>query len=260
MFEPELNANDLIHLGVNFWTVRHPDRYDFLAYHNGLRSLIDRLEKAGFVETLRVARPLYQLANQLYEQDKFVELFDERIKHFASTAAAIDNALSGEGENTTLILTDQRPPNALLSLACPEPHQEALRLDLILCLQARLSRPAFVTAWALGFDLIRSWVLSDDERLIAFNAQLAKNPRKGEPIAIVEYRDFFHLGEARFLEICRDSQAPSLVPFNDRVHRNLQSLLDQRNEFAHANDSSATPTEAIAYVERMIRIVTSPPF
>ena len=60
--------------------------------------------------------------------------------------------------------------------------------------------------------------------------------------------------------MCRDSQDTKLKDFDDKTVRGLQVLLDQRNEFAHANYAMATVTEATAYVERMVRIVTGPPF
>ena len=116
-------------------------------------------------------------------------------------------------------------------------------------------------AWALGFDLIRTWVFNDKTgRLQAFNQQLQKTHRTGEPAKVDEFHDFFRLGEYRFLEICRDSQDDSFKGFGDKTLRALQGMLDQRNEFAHANHSQANGPEANAYVLRMLRILKSPPF
>jgi hypothetical protein len=113
----------------------------------------------------------------------------------------------------------------------------------------------------LGYDLIRSWVFDDSTgRLVAFNTQLANTRKGSEPATIAEYHDFFRLGEYRFLEICRDSQHATLKDFNDKTLRVLQGMLDQRNEFAHANYSHANESEARAYVLRMLRIVAGPPF
>ena len=181
----------------------------------------------------------------------------QKLKNMAEGANSV---LIDEGMRTTVILTTTEPPDAVTNLENLEPHQEALRQDLITCLKAHLARPAIVTAWALGYDLVRSWIFKDSARLAAFNAQLASSHRKGEPAAVNQYHDFFKLGEYRFLEICRNSNDPALNDFTDNTLRDLQALLDDRNKFAHANFNIANEHEANAYVVRLLRIVTSPPF
>jgi hypothetical protein len=106
--------------------------------------------------------------------------------------------------------------------------------------------------WALGYDLIRSWVFNDSQRLSDFNLKL-KDPQ------VVDYHDFFAIGEQRVLETCRDA-AGSLTAFTGKTFRTLHAMLDDRNNFAHANYAQATPEEAVVYVQRLIRVVTSPPF
>ncbi|WP_442485810.1 hypothetical protein [Aeoliella sp. SH292] len=136
-----------------------------------------------------------------------------------------------------------------------------MRKDLELCLKTGLARPAIVMGWALGFDIIRAWVFNDTcGRLVDFNTQLASKPPRRGPAQINTFEDFFHLGEYDFLEVCKNSQGVGLGVFTEKHFRNLQSLLDQRNEYAHANYSHASQNVAVAYVERVLKTVTESPF
>ena len=154
---------------------------------------------------------------------------------------------------THVIVSRVLPPLELLSLICPEKYQEALRDDVTTCLKAELNRPAIVTAWALGYDLVRYWIYHDQARRDALNAAL-KNAR------LDKYEDFFSIGERRVLKACCDCEEASLNDFTDKTYRTLENLLDQRNNFAHANFDLASSATAKAFVESMIRAVTGPPF
>jgi hypothetical protein len=251
-----LTAKKLISLGKYVTALFAPPHYDHANYLDSVTQFLALAEKCNFRHAISVAEPLQAQLNGMADTTTYTTARN----HFVSTAASIDHVLNCEASSTTAILTDVEPPQSLRQLTLPEPHQQALQSDLITCLKVHLARPAIVMAWALGYDLVRSWVFDDSGRLAAFNQQLTKNPRKGEPIAVVVYSDFFHIGEWRFLEVCRDSQDTKLRDFDDKTVRGLQGLLDQRNEFAHANYAMATVTEATAYVERMVRIVTGRPF
>jgi hypothetical protein len=251
MPEKELTAQDLISLGVNLWAIREPQEHDPLGYHSRVSSLIYFLEAGGFTNTLNIARPMREELDAVLV-DPSGPLYNSKRGHYSSTATAINRSLEGEAKSKTLILTDEKPPQQLTNLTGLEPHQEALRQDLMTCLKAHLARPAIVMAWALGYDLIRSWVFNDPQRLQDFNNQL-RNPQ------IADYHDFFAVGEQRVLETCRDAVG-SLAGFTGKTFRTLHGMLDDRNNFAHANYAQATPAEATVYVERLVRVVTGPPF
>lgn len=61
------------------------------------------------------------------------------------------------------------------------------------------------------------------------------------------------------LDTCKNAQR-ELSGFNENTHHALVALLNDRNRFAHANFSEATPNRAAAYVEKMVETVTGPPF
>jgi hypothetical protein len=163
--------------------------------------------------------------------------------------------LMGEGQTKSVIVTDAQPPASLANLTNLQPRQELLLRDLVTCLKAHLARPAIVMAWALGYDIVRWWVYDDannKRRLADFNAQIG-NPQ------VDEYEAFFRLGERRVLDACFKAQG-ALSQFTEKTHGALVHLLDDRHRFAHANDSDATPKRADVYVEKMVEIVTGPPF
>jgi hypothetical protein len=254
-----VTALDLIRIGQNSLILLNPSTWDVNSYANAIPQFITYSEKCGFSNCATAAKALEGRGIRYFLQNNQINPADA--SGLVSAVRTIEQVLNAEAGKTTAILSDANPPVQLDSLANLEPHQEALRVDLVTCLRAHLARPAIVMAWALAYDLVRSWVFNDTQgRLDAFNRQLASSPRRGEPAAINDYHDYFRVGEVRFLEICRDSQDASLQRFTDRTFRDLQGLLDHRNEFAHANYSQANEHEANAYVVRVIRIVTSPPF
>ena len=260
MSDDKVTANDLISMGVNLTAISRPRLYTLTEYHSHATGLVDRFEDASLNNARNAMAPTLSILDFLMGDAagdiKFVDHYDQ----FASNAITVDSVVRGEAATKTLILTDAKPPNAISELSGLQPHQQALLDDLTTCLKAHLARPAIVMAWALGYDLVRSWVFNEPTRQTAFNTQLAANLRRGEPASVANYHDFFGIGEVRFLEICRDSQDATLQRFTGRTFRDLQGLLDQRNEFAHANYSQANEHEANAYVIRLVRIVTSPPF
>jgi hypothetical protein len=257
MFYANFNANDLVELGQCLVVLKNPKVWNGQNYVANRDEFIRRVNASPFSATAAASQKLAQYIVSALPKGSILASDANELESMSKT---IELVLSHETRKATAILTDIQPPRALVSLACPEQHQLVLKNDLITCLQVNLARPAIVVAWALGYDLVRYWIHNEPTRLAAFNRQLAKNPRTGEPNTITDYHDFFRLGEWRFLEICKDSQDAALTHFTEKTFRNLSGLLDQRNEFAHANYALATMVEATAYVERLVRIVTSPPF
>ncbi len=254
----QLTANDLINLGRSVCALINADNWAADDYERSRDIFLDLAKSCGFRDSVAAAGFLDGL--KIARGVRGPNVAPGQASDLKKMCEGVHRVLVAEGLRTTVILTDIEPPLTLLNLPCPEPHHKALHDDLITCLKAHLARPAIVMAWALGYDLVRSWVYSDPKRLLAFNTQLAKARRSSEPTSIVDYHDYFRLGEYRFLEICRDSQDANLQRFTDRTFRDLHNLLDQRNDFAHANYATASPAEATAYVERMVRLITSPPF
>jgi hypothetical protein len=259
-----LSANQLINLGRNIVVLRNPSVWRGKQYREAINEFVELSEKCGFEGSKDAAAHLQSV--QFYVDGNTDVILPGSKEPLEFNAGTIDRMLKKEGDRKRIRIFDSQPLPELADLQARigrqlQEHQEALRGDTITCLQLKLARPAIILAWALGYDLIRSWVFNDKiQRLPAFNTQLASSPRRGEPATVNDFHNFFRIGEIRFLEICRDSQDASLQRFTDRTFRDLQALLDQRNEFAHANFSSANEHEANAYVARLIRIVTSPPF
>lgn len=221
--------------------------------------LAELIEKCDFTSSAAAFQRLAGFG--IHEAHDSYNIKADEIPHLTGISATLDSVLADETSRTTVILTDFEPPAELMRLAGLQPRQQLLVRDLEVCLKAHLARPAIVMAWALGYDIIRSWVFSDTTgRLAAFNTELAKLPRPWELAAVRDYHDFFPIGENRFLNLCNNSPHASLKDFQGNVFRGLVALLDQRNEFAHVNDSVANESEADAYVRRIVRAVTSPPF
>jgi hypothetical protein len=251
MFSQDFDAHHFIALGECMVVLRNPKVWNAANYIANRDEFMKRLKASPFQATAAASQRLEKFV--VHTPTGMANIHPNDAIELEPIAQTVYSVLSHESRRATVILTDQEPPASLMALDCPEPQQQALKLDLIMCLRARLARPSIVMAWALGYDLIRSWIFNDSDRLAAFNKQLGKKP-------VVKYRDLFRINEAKFLETCCNSREQALQQFTDRTFRDLQAMLDQRNDFAHANFALASLSEAISYVERMVRIATGSPF
>lgn len=138
-----------------------------------------------------------------------------------------------------------------------EDYQQAMFADMTDCIHVGLPRQAIVTAWMLGYDIIRRWVYSDKHRLDAFNAWLTPNTKKA--FVVIDYEDFFTLNESFVLTACWKASA-ALDVFTGKIHRTLEHLLDERNAFAHSNFRQCSDTKAEAFVERLFDVICEKPF
>ena len=138
-----------------------------------------------------------------------------------------------------------------------EDYQKAMFSDMIDCIHVGLSRQAIVTAWMLGYDIIRRWVFSDQHRLDSFNAWLTPNTKK--VTVVTDYEDFFALNEAFVLTACWKA-SDALDVFTSKIHRSLEHLLDERNAFAHSNFRKSSDTKAEAFIERLFDVICEKPF
>lgn len=257
------STSDFVALGECLHAVQNPQVYRPNNYAAEIGNFFTLLERTGLESTRRLANSLAGLyipaeRNGMIGQVAGLEL--------SSRAHPIATRLYEEVKERSFIEADSEIAPKLLSLGEQlgrplGPHQEALRTDTERCLRARLYRPAIVSAWNLGYDLIRSWIFFEAQRLADFNALLklrTANHRKGAR-TIVRYEDFFVESEAFVLEVCRDATG-AMVDFTEKTYRTLQRLLDDRNAFAHANFDEATESEAKSYVDRIIRVLTNQPF
>ena len=257
------SASDFVQLGETLHAIQNPQVYRPDLYAKEFGNFCTLLEQTGLHSTRRLANSLSGLS---IPSDRTGLTTQAASSQLASIVHPVATRLYEEVRERSFIESDSTIPAKLISLAehlgrSLQPHQEALRADTELCLRARLYRPAIVSAWSLGYELIRWWVYSDAMRLSDFNAMLIQRTqkhRKGSR-SVAQYDDFFTESEAFVLEICRDASG-SLSQFTEKTYRTLQRLLDDRNAFAHANFHEATETEAKSYVERIVRVVESQPF
>lgn len=252
MSQHECNATDLMNLGAYLICLRNPSQYSLKAYINVANDLVSLAKQMGFQSTVNAMKPVLSELEQL-SGHKYGDLhFGDAVPRFSSTANSIGHVLHGEADQRSVILTGEVPPPELAQLKNLQARQKLILHDLELCFKSRLSRPAIVLTWALGYDIVRSWVYSDANRLAAFNAQYSDGP-------IVDYDDFYSVNERAFLNICKKAQG-ALKDFTENTHNALIGLLIDRNRFAHANDSEATISRARVFAEKMVEIVTGPPF
>ncbi len=255
MADDEVPASNLINLGRKIVVLKNPSIWGGKPYREAINEFIELSNACGF-------HGLNDAVTHLKDVVFYVDSGTDAIlpgskEPLEFNAGTLDAMLKKVGQRNKIRVIGTQPLPELAELATRlgrplEDHQEALRSDAINCLQLKLARPAIVVAWALGYDLIRSWIHSDPQRLQDFNAQL-RNPH------IVDYHEFFLVGEQRVLETCRDAGG-ALAGFTGKTFRKLHSMLDDRNNFAHANYDAATAEEATVYVQRLVRIVTSRPF
>ena len=99
----------------------------------------------------------------------------------------------------------------------------------------------------------------DATRWADFNQVLSRRTQRVGQRLIISYQDFFAEKEAFILEILRDASG-SLQGFTGKTHLLLENLLDDRNAFAHADFADATESDSKAYIERLLRVLTSAPF
>lgn len=257
-------SDDMIIIGEILFKLCDSNYRTQFLLHQAVLTLKDRLIRCGYSSCMPLVDGLVELTATTTERIRGLDAKElEEVQH---TSTDLRSILLHEAKATTAILSHLQLPQPLTelqnNLGYPLPdYQEAMRKDVELCLKAGLTRPAIVMGWALGFDIVRAWVFNDTTgKLADFNTQLQSKPLRKGPTQITTFEDFFHVGEYDFLEVCKNAQGAGLVVFTEKQFRNLQSLLDQRNEFAHANYSHASQNVAVAYVERVLKAVTETPF
>ncbi len=264
MSDVDPDLADYIAIGEVLHHLRNPQVATINNYADDVDKFFTLLRRCVLTQTQTAAEQIYG-ARLLYSY-RTGRITPSHIAQLQILMESISRVLYNEASSKSVIITDaQDIPRILVELhtrlgvANLEPHQEALRQDVITCFKAQAYRPAIVISWALGFDLVRWWIYSDATRLSDFNQLLAQRTQRVRQRQIVNYHDFFAENESSVLAICRDSTS-SLQSFTSKTYRQLESLLDDRNAFAHANYADATESESKSYIERLLRVLTTSPF
>jgi hypothetical protein len=140
-------------------------------------------------------------------------------------------------------------------------QQRRLAEETVRCLQVGAYRSAMVMGWNLVYDILRSWIVVDSQRLATFNTNLTVVNSGRSPIA--KYEDFIFgdnpPSESDVLKACRGENGQNVIlPFG--IVGDFQQGLRRRNDYAHPNFNVPTFTGAHAFVEDLFRLVTNPPF
>jgi hypothetical protein len=225
-------------------------------------------ENLGFHRTLSAMEPLkWRRLLEYINSDRITgpTLTDDDFRSLNSIMNAASSVFDDEARQRSIVeLTSVRSQQVatlettLRGKGFPlVDYQLAMLGDMTDCLQVGLSRQAIVTAWMLGYDIVRKWVYSDKPRLDAFNAWLTPNTKKG--LLVSDYEDFFTLNEAFVLTACWKASG-ALDGFTNKIHRTLEHLLDERNAFAHSNFRQSSDTKAEAFIERLFDVICEKPF
>jgi hypothetical protein len=139
--------------------------------------------------------------------------------------------------------------------------QHRLAEETIRCLRIGAFRSAVVMGWNLVYDILRCWIIDDQQRSDTFNRNLQTVNSGRSPIAT--YADFIEASkppsEADVIKSCRGANGQNVI-LQDKIVRHFEQALNFRNDYAHPNFSDASFTWATAYVEGLLKIVCNPPF
>jgi hypothetical protein len=139
--------------------------------------------------------------------------------------------------------------------------QRRLADETVRCLQIEAYRSAMVMGWNLVYDILRTWIVADTERLGMFNANL-RSVNSGRS-QISKYLDFIYAekppSESDVLKSCRGENGQNAV-LPEGIVSDFQQGLRRRNDYAHPNFADPQLMGSHAYVEDLVRIVSNPPF
>lgn len=255
---------DFVQLGEFFFHIQNPQAAYIQSYLSDIPEFLSLLQRCNLVQSLTASKQLDGI--KLSYLRRSARIIPNQVNELTTLSRSIRDTLYEELRTHQVIITKNSTiPEVLIDLATRlglsnlQPHQEALRNDIIQCLKVEAYRPAIVVSWALGFDLLRWWIFSDPNRLADFNLILEQRTQNKVVRQIHHYPDFFNENESFVLQLCRDSTG-SLQKFTGKTFRLLENLLDDRNAFAHANFADATEHEAKSYIERLFRVLSGSPF
>ncbi len=187
------------------------------------------------------------------------------IASFTLLATSLNDVVLNEASQRELAVLATTAVSAQLRVFSTASHltdqQRRLAEETVLCLQIGAYRSAMVMAWNLVYDILRRWLVADEERLKTFNSNLSVVNSGRSPIAT--YEDFIFSdkppSEADVLKSCRGENGKNvLLPLT--VVSDFQMGLRRRNDYAHPNFNVPSFTGAHAFVEDLMRLVVNPPF
>ncbi len=260
MARTEPNLAEFIELGELLYQVSSARERPPVVWSEAAKRLREGLDRCELVASQRAADSLAKV--RLKPDPQSGMFHPQHSQELETMTAPIRDVIYHEVQQKALAISDSHDlPATLVDLQGLDETQENLRRDALRCITAGAYRAAIVVMWSLGYDLVRRWVFDDEARRAEFNELLEKRTEnhRGGLRQINEYRDFYKEGEDFVLQVCRDAGGP-LNGFTSKTYTRLHSLLDERNNFAHANDDECNDDECKAYARRLVRAVTGEPF
>lgn len=264
--EKELSLLDAIVAGMALGKLLVPPRVQGDVTGNS-EQLAENLEKCGLPVSLAAMLPLKVLAETCPNPNGGV---GADIQYQSTSCAHTIFAALAEEAGKTLVVKLQRSKisEQLLNLNLPlSDSQRVLHSECVRCLECGAYRSGIVMGWNLIYDYIRTWVAADQDRLLAFDAELAKHiSHKGRQQIphrrykqISTYADF--LGnrapsERTVLDTLKKAQLNQVSLATEDVANHLIKMLNDRNNFAHASRREATISLANHYIEELIHLAT----
>jgi hypothetical protein len=252
-----LNMLAIYEVGKWFTLLYRSNPSDGEHFQRRYGELRQRMEECGLDRSLKAVTIL-----QAYGRSG-QDLTQDDLDGIAGHCQGMDIPLQTEvSENEVLLVpkgTVTTKVDELTKLPVLMAHQHAFIKELETCIHAGGYRSAIVMAWSLLYDYVRKWVF--DNELPLLNAELTAGNR--QPITV--YSDFFASGapsEAAFLDIVTQSRQtpPQKAILGSRVTNKMRPLLNERNEYAHANYQDPTLAQANVFVDNCHTVLNTAPF
>ncbi len=131
------------------------------------------------------------------------------------------------------ILTD-------LPAQVPNINERAFLQEALKCYRHEAYRSCIVMTWNLAHAHLLDWILTDSNRLAAFNTAITKKYPKKVGLSISKYDEFLdELKEREVIEICNSGDL-----FNSNIFKILKDKLDRRNIVAHPSTVVVVQSQA----------------
>jgi len=220
-----------------------------------INQAIAHLDKLGFTyprnQFESVAKKLEGVARNSGEKTKTPE---DIARELHSIVECIHDTVKSQAHERRLTLLQSGSVSAKLRELAKQgtlnTRQTYLFDETVSNLETGAYRSAIVMGWNLAYDIIRQWVFDDATRRAAFNTELTKiKDRSGKPRfdQLVDYSDFYDIGEKVVLDVCKDANL-----LGGNLYDDLRGYLRQRNSYAHASDSHPTVNQANALIDHLV--------
>lgn len=224
-----MNAHDFSRVLPGFATKSHPDKIKLFGWFLHVHGNRDRFS-ASDIRTCYDNSDVQQPANVNRFLDSLVEkrpselLKDARGYRLAQQVREQLDRQVGREDMVIRIETQL----AELPGKIAEESERLFLAEALICYRHGAFRAAIVMTWNLAYDHLTRWIITDPQRLAAFNIGISKrNPRKAH-VTIVSREDFEELKEDEVIDIIG-----TLSGFSANVKRLLKEKLGRRNTYAH---------------------------